>query len=184
MLARRLAVAPHALFLQSGAEMLPFASGAFDLVTAAGSLNYVDTDLFLPEAARVLAPDGFLLIYDFSAGRRMRGDHRLSEWFALFAVRYPSLPGHELDVRGLAYDRFGLMLREFEEFDVSVPMTLSGYLFYIMSQTNVERAVSCGEPETEIRAWCRDCLADVFEDESREVLFSAYIAYASHSKHA
>ena len=181
MLAHRLAVAPRALFLVSGAEMLPFASGVFDLMTAAGSLNYVDIDLFLPEAARVLTSDGILLVYDFSAGRRMRGDNRLDEWFTLFAGRYPSAPGYELDVRSLPYDRFGLILKEFEELEVSVPMAFGGYMSYIMSQTNVERAISRGEPETEISAWCRNQLADVFQGTSRDVLFSAYVAYVSHA---
>jgi ubiquinone/menaquinone biosynthesis C-methylase UbiE len=69
-------VGPNALFLVGRAERLPFSAGAFDLM-AAGSLNYADVDLFLPEAARVLAPGDVLLIYDFSAGRRVRGDHQL-----------------------------------------------------------------------------------------------------------
>jgi SAM-dependent methyltransferase len=183
MLVHHLAVAPHALFLVSGAEMLPFSSGVFDLMTAAGSLNYVNTDLFLPEAARVLSPEGVLLIYDFSAGRHMRGDHQLDEWFTIFEDRYPSPPGYELDVKGLAYQRFGLRLKEFEELEVSLPMTLGSYVSYAMSETNVELAITLGESETEIRAWCHNHLVDIFESKSREVLFSAYIAYICRNIH-
>jgi hypothetical protein len=43
----------------------------------------------------------------------------------------------------------------------------------------VESAISRGVPEMEIRAWCQSTLANVFGDTSRDVLFSAYVAYVS-----
>ena len=138
MLTHSRVVAPHALFLVGRAERLPCSTGAFDLMAAAGSLNYADVDLFLPEAARVLAPGGVLLIYDFSAGQRVRGGHQLDEWFATFARRYPAPPGYALDVRGLAYGRVGLRLQAYEELEIAVPMTLRTYLPYVLSATRVE----------------------------------------------
>ena len=57
-------VDPGALFWSVGPR-LALLSGAFDLIAAAGALNYVDVDLFLPDAVRVLAPGGVLIIYDF-----------------------------------------------------------------------------------------------------------------------
>lgn len=179
MLTHSRSVTPQALFLVGQAERSPFSAGAFDLITAAGSLNYVDHDLFLLDVARLLAPGGVLIIYDFSAGRRMHGGHRLAEWFARFERRYPSPPGYALDGRGLAYRRFGLRLQAYEELEIAVPMTLSAYLPYILSETRVERAISRGVPEAEIRSWCQSTLADVFGDKSRDVLFAAYIAYVS-----
>jgi SAM-dependent methyltransferase len=179
MLTHSRAVAPHALFLVGQAERLPFSAGAFDLITAAGSINYVDRDLFLPDAARLLAPGGVLIIYDFSAGRRMRGGHRLAEWFARFERRYPSPSGYALDVRGLAYSRFGLRLQSYEELEIAVPMPLGAYLPYVLSETRVERAISHGVPEAEIRSWCQSTLADVFGDTSHDVLFESYVAYVS-----
>jgi len=180
MLTHSRAVAPHARFLAGQAERLPFAAGAFDLITAAGSLNYTDLNLFLPDAARVLAPSGVLIIYDFSVGRRMRGDHRLDAWFASFQRRYVSPPGYDLDVRGLTYSQSGLRLQLYEELEIAVPMTLSSYLSYVLSETNVEVAISSGLSETAIRTWCQSTLADLFGDTSHDVLFEAYVAYVSH----
>ena len=63
-------IAPQANFVLGRAEALPFAGRSFDLLTAAGSLNYVaGLDLFFGEAARVLDPRGRLLVYDFRKGR-------------------------------------------------------------------------------------------------------------------
>ena len=62
MLAHRRAVAPHARFVIGQAERLPFAAGSFDLVTAAGSLNYADLPLALAERPRLIfTPQGVAL---------------------------------------------------------------------------------------------------------------------------
>ena len=177
MLTHSHAVAPRALFLAGQAERLPFPAGAFDLMSAAGSLNYADLSLFLPDAARVLAPGGLLAIYDFSAGRRLRGNNLLDQWYTSFERRYPPPSGYFLDVTRLAYARAGLRLETYEEFEVATPMTLRSYLRYANSETNVELAISRGVPESEIHTWCRSTLEEVFDDEPREVLFDSYVAF-------
>jgi len=68
MLAHRRTIAPHARFVIGQAERLPFTAGSFDLVTAAGSLNYTDLPSAFAEIARVLTRDGTFLLYDFSVG--------------------------------------------------------------------------------------------------------------------
>ncbi len=176
MLAHRHAVAPRASFVAARAEQLPFSSGCFDIVTAAGSLNYVDLGTFLPDVARVLTRRGVMVVYDFSAGRRLRDDRRLDAWFGEFERRYPPKPGYEMDVRTLPYAEAGLRLASYAEFEVAVPMTRQAYVAYAMSETGVELAVARGVPEAGIRAWCESSLAGVLGDAPRDVLFDAYVA--------
>ncbi len=183
MLTHRAAVSTQAHFVVAKAEQLPFAAQTFELLTAAGSLNYADLDRFFPEAKRVLTASGVLAIYDFSEGRRLREDHRLEDWYATFKQRYPSLPGYALDVRELDYSRYDLLLHAFEQFEVAVPMTLSSYLRYALSETSVELAISRGTPEEEIRDWCHGTLSDIFTETPRDVLFDAYIAYINRKAH-
>ena len=64
--------APSARVAAARAEQMPIASGAVDLITAAGSLNYVDLAAFFPEARRVLATGGRMSVYDFGPGRSLR----------------------------------------------------------------------------------------------------------------
>jgi ubiquinone/menaquinone biosynthesis C-methylase UbiE len=59
-------VAPGAHFLSARSESLPFRGGAFDLITAAGSLNYADPAAAFPELRRVLTASGSLVVYDFA----------------------------------------------------------------------------------------------------------------------
>ena len=172
-------VAPQGQFVIGGAERLPFADETFDLVTAAGSLNYADTNAFLPEAARVLRPTGVLAIYDFSAGRRFRDDRLLDEWYDVFEQRYPAQAGYALDVRRLPFAQFGLRLDAYHDLEVAVPMSIESYLRYAMSETGVELAIAAGVQETDIRDWCQRTLEPVFADQARDVVFDAYIAYVS-----
>lgn len=176
MLAYSHIVAPKATFLVGQAERLPVASRAFDLITAAGSVNYANLDLFFPEVERVLAETGMLVIYDFSAGRRFANDDRLERWYAEFERRYPPQPGYALDVTALDYSQYDLRLSHYEPLEVALPMTFDGYLAYALSETSVEQAIQEGTLESEIRAWCQRTLAEVFADDTREVMFDAYLA--------
>jgi ubiquinone/menaquinone biosynthesis C-methylase UbiE len=53
MLGHRQTVAPLARFVIGQAERLPFATGSFDLVSAAGSLNYADLSSALAEIGHI-----------------------------------------------------------------------------------------------------------------------------------
>jgi SAM-dependent methyltransferase len=180
MLAHRRVVAPRASFVVARAEQLPFAAASFDLVTAAGALNYVDLRAFLPELARVLAARGLMVIYDFSPGRRLAGDGALDAWYAEFERRHPPKPGYDMDVRAIAFEPAGLRLEAIEPFTVSVPMTAAEYVAYALSESGVELAVERGASEGEIQAWCESTLASVFDVRARDVLFDAYVAYVTH----
>jgi SAM-dependent methyltransferase len=117
MLAYRRQVAPHAHFVVGRAEQLPFAGASFDMITAAGSLNYVDLDLFFAEAKRVLRPGGVVVVYDFWPG----------PWFEVFERRYPSAPGYALDVEALHP-------RRYERFDVTISMDHEASLRFMLTE--------------------------------------------------
>ena len=184
MLIHRRAVAPKASFVVAVAEHMPFAAGAFDMVTAAGSLNYVDMAAFLPDLARVLSERGVMVIYDFSAGRRLRGDERLDAWYTEFERRYPPKPGYAMDVRTLPFDAVGMTLKTYAPFEVAVPMTLQSYVPYVMSETGIELAVAAGVPDDQMRTWCQSTLSDILDSTPREVLFDAYVAYVTRCRRA
>jgi len=181
MLAYSHVVAPKATFLVGQAERLPVASRAFDLITAAGSVNYANLDLFFPEVERVLTEAGVLVIYDFSAGRRFAENDSLQRWYAEFEHRYPPQPGYALDVTALDYNQYGLRLSGYEPLEVALPMTFDAYLAYALSETSVEQAIKQGTSEAEIREWCQRTLAEVFAADTHDVIFDAYLALVSRS---
>ncbi|NUR56903.1 MAG: methyltransferase domain-containing protein [Acidobacteria bacterium] len=169
-------VAPRAVFVAGHAERLPFGAASFDVVTAAGAINYADRDLCLPEIARVLTAAGALVVYDFSVGRRLRDNAALERWHDAFERRFPSPPGYELDVRALPFARAGLRLDSFEELAAALPMDLASYVRYVMSEARIELALSRGEAEHAIRDWCGQTLSPIFRDRTLDVIFDAYVA--------
>jgi SAM-dependent methyltransferase len=177
MLVHRRDVAPDASFVVATAERLPFAASSFDLITAAGAINYTDLDVSLPEVARTLTTGGTLVIYDFSAGRRFADRRDLEEWYEEFNRRCPEAPGYHLDIAGLPYEKWGLVLKSCHAFEVPVPMTADSYLRYAMSETRVGLALGNGATESEIRNWCRSTLEEVFGAHEHGVVFDAYVAY-------
>ncbi|WP_051104766.1 class I SAM-dependent methyltransferase [Catelliglobosispora koreensis] len=137
--------------LVARAEALPFPDNSFGLVTAAGSLNYADRSVAVPEILRVLQPGGTFVVYDFSCAS-------LPSWWTAFEERYPSAPGYEMD-----------RLPELSYVDVNVthPMTLEEFVRYAMSETDTVEGVE---------EWCRETLRPVIGSSPLEVSFSGYVA--------
>jgi SAM-dependent methyltransferase len=178
MLAHRRDVAPQAGFVAGSAQGLPFAERSFDLVAAAGSLNYADLPSALAEVARVLTRDGIFLLYDFSPGRQSTTGNTLATWFESFEQRFPSPPGWQpVIVHDLPLTSSGLRLDDYTGIDVALPMTFDAYLRYVVSEVNVDSALSRGVYSAEeARDWCRRTLRHVFGDGDLTVVFRGYLA--------
>lgn len=170
---------PNTFFAAASGEAIPLRAGSVDLISAAGSLNYLDAGRFFPEAARVLAPGGAALVYDFSTGRSFRDSKALDEWFAEFERRYPWPKGEarELNPEILAGLDRRFKVRERARFEIGLRLDREFYAGYMMTETNVALAIRRGTPSGEIREWCGETLRPVFRGEAREVLFRGYFVW-------
>jgi len=169
---------PGADFVVGRAEALPVRDCCIDLITAAGSLNYVDLPNFFREAARALVTGGWIVVYDFSPGRTFADAPGLDGWFLSFIDRYPWPPNEalELDPERLATIDPRIELRSHEYFAISLTLTPAFYLEYMMTETNVSHALRGGVQEQEIRSWCSNTLRSAWGERPREVLFRGYFA--------
>ncbi|HXW05996.1 MAG TPA: class I SAM-dependent methyltransferase [Vicinamibacterales bacterium] len=181
MLTHSREVAPDARFVIAAAERLPFTDDVFDLVAAAGSVNYADRAMLLSEAARVMSRGALFLIYDYSPGRRARNTDALAQWFREFQAQFPEASGYELDLRTLEYAGAGLRLEAYVESEVAMPMSLEAYLAYVLTETRVERTIAGGMAESAATAWCRGTLQHVFAHGALEVVFETCVAYVRHA---
>jgi hypothetical protein len=165
-------------FVVGRAEAIPFREKSIDLITAAGSLNYADLDLFFPEEVRVLAPKALLVVYDFLPGRSFRDAAGLDEWFSNFTRRYPwpLSEARTLTPEILAQLDSGFRVHTSHNFDIGITLTPDFYLDYIMTETNVAAAMRSGAAQQEIKSWCAETLRPVWGGRAREVRFSGYFA--------
>jgi SAM-dependent methyltransferase len=161
------------------AEALPVRTASIDIITAGGSLNFVDLEQFFPDALRVLRDGGALLVYDFSTGCRFAESDALDEWFGGFLRRYPKAEGAAaaLDPERLAAAAAGFDLAGSEEFAFALRMDVTQYCRYLMTETNVAHAIARGDDRAAIRSWLESSLAPVFGDEPGDVLFGGYLAH-------
>ncbi|WP_162907180.1 class I SAM-dependent methyltransferase [Allorhizocola rhizosphaerae] len=151
---------PGPRYVVGSGERLPFRDGAFGLITASGSLNYMDKGVALREARRVLAPDGVLVVCDFGTGWP---DGVEPLW-----VEDPD-PDYPMDPRELPWGASGLRLVSFVERQVRVGMSLDGYARYLRTE---------GGEQAE--QWARETLPTVFDGSSLDVIFDTYGACALH----
>ena len=163
-------------FFAGAAEAIPTGNASIDLMTAAGSLNYVDVKLFFPEAARVLRPGGLLVVYDFEPGRSFRDSSDLDDWFCAFVGRYPWPPdeGRHLNPEIVRDVASGFRLENHERFEIAIPLAREFYLEYMLTETNVAFAQRQGEVREEIRAWAARTLDSFWKENSREIVFRGY----------
>jgi SAM-dependent methyltransferase len=170
--------APGAAFVAGAAESLPIRDRSIDLISAAGSLNYVDLARFFPEAARVLARGGVLVVYDFEAGRSFAASDDLDAWFERFLARYPYPTGERrpLSPEILGGLDHGFAVLQGQSFAITLELTPEFYLAYVLTETNVAAAARNGPSAADVRAWCAESLRPVWGGRAHEVVFRGYFA--------
>ena len=163
------------------AEQLPFARGAFDLITLSQAFHWIDRDRFLAEARRVLRSAGWLVAYDnyFSLGQ-MEEEPEFRRWHnEKYLARYPPPPGGKLAFAAEDTIKHGFHLVQAERHKNYLSFSPAGLIDYLVTQSNVIAAVENGTQEiAEARAWLMEEIKPLFDkDEEKDFLFSAPIWY-------
>ena len=90
---------PTISYLNARAERIPLAGNSVDVVTMAGSLNYLERKLLIAELSRICRPDALIAIYDFALDM----SHFESHFESHFAGESSTDPGsysHQLNLSG------------------------------------------------------------------------------------
>ena len=98
--------------------------------------------------------------------------------FKSFERYFPWPPGYPLDLGALPYQVHSMALALREDFVVELQMTADAYIQYIMSETNVEAAISNGTSEEAARNECFRTFSPLFTQGPRTVGFLAVLALA------
>jgi ubiquinone/menaquinone biosynthesis C-methylase UbiE len=132
-------VARGAAFLAGRAEALPFRDRSFDLITAAGSLNYAEPVAAFRELRRVIGVRGTLCVYDF---------HQVD-----FPGERPPDGAIQLSPAILAEIATGFLVTKSEHLRMNVTMTMEQFLAYLLTETDIIPAMEPWGPgaTTELR---------------------------------
>lgn len=126
-------------FAVARSEALPFRDGSFDLITAAGSLNYADPARAFPELRRVITSSGTLCVYDFDQED--------------FAYERPPDGAIPLDPEILATVAAGFRVARSEPFRFSVTMTMCEYAEYLHTETGTCITFGPEDADEKVTLW-------------------------------
>lgn len=159
-------------------EDLRFSDQSFDVITVCGAINWIDRERFLPEAKRVLRPNGSLVIYDNFISDRMSDVPDYTQWFQeQYLYRYPKPPRDETPVTTLEAERHGFHLDR-EEYSNALSMSREQYVEFMLTQSNIISAVDMGsESLSAAREWMNQTLVPMFPEEKATLCFSGYVWY-------
>lgn len=120
----------------------------YDVLTAAGVINWVDREKFLENVNAVMSPGGLLIVYDFGiTDQCMENNNKTyTDWYQKqYLSKFPKPPRKE----------------EFIDF--------------MMIQSNVNARMESKEvSEKAVKDWMTDTLSDVFRGETRTMFFAGY----------
>jgi SAM-dependent methyltransferase len=174
------AVAPadQICYVESLAEMLPFADATFDLITVASAFHWFDRARFLPEARRVLVPGGWLAVYTTGSNSAFHGDEALALWNRRYRERFPSPPRHQHQIDDEDVGRAGLALIDREKLVYTVTMTTDEFADNLTTNSGVIAAVERGPESVEdVRAWLQAELRPLFGGAPRTFQYEGTITY-------
>lgn len=165
-------------FQCSAAEELHFSDKTFDLITVCGAINWIDRDQFLPEAKRVLKPNGRLIVYDNFIAERMQEQPIYTNWYQdQYVTRFPKPKRDETPMTQVEAELYGFHVMQ-EEYTNKLPMSTEQYIEFMLTQSNVIAAVDMGsESLSDAREWMNRTLAPIFPRQRGTFLFEGYIWY-------
>ncbi len=172
--ARAACTDPACTFACGSGEAPDFPEKTFDIITAAGVVDWLDADRFLAGAGRVLRRGGTLLVYDFWITDRMQGNPAYTEWWRCdYRKRFPKTAAGPGGLEAAA-PRYGFTLEKQASFTLEQPFAREGLVDFLMLQSCVTAQIRRhGLDVEEVRRQLADSLEAVCGEQA-VVYFDGY----------
>lgn len=166
-------------FFVSSAEELPEFYRKFDIVTAAGVVQWVNRDLFLKNMNSVMSDHSYLLIYDFWISDKMKGCPAYTTWWHDVYLREFPRPFRDESVwtkEDVA--RYGFLMKDQIQHEMEYEFDQDSFIEFMMIQSNVNARIEGGKNSVKtVREWFEQSTAPFFHGEKRTAIFGGYSWY-------
>lgn len=157
-------------FVQAPAEAIPFPDNHVDLITTGLAFHWFDQPLFLKEAARVMKPGGWLIVYTNWMTGHMVQMPSFTQWVSeTYLKRFPTPPRRKVspEVEGMS----DFTVIEKDSFTHLTSMTLDQLTGYLTTQSNIIRSL-LDERATleEVLAWLNTELQPYYTTNTKQDL--------------
>jgi len=159
------------------AEALPFARADFDLMTVCSAYHWFDQEKFLTEAARVLRPGGWLVLYKVGSTGKMANNAEFDAWKKeVFRVRYPKAQRNDEVLTEEQAVGFGFHDVFREGLTHAVRHTVGEYVDNLLTHSSLIGAMGRKqESAVQTRQWLQRELEPFFRDGVAEFLHDDWI---------
>ena len=165
-------------FMCSMAEETDAEDDTFDIVSAAGVINWVDEEKFLHNLKRIMCNSGLLFIYDFWITDKMIGNMEYTQWYnECYLKNFPKPPRKEYIWRQENIPDFFLIEKQIT-FELDYEFDLDSFIRFMMIQSNVNAQIEKRDrTEKEIREWFMETLAPIWGNGRQTLVFDGYSWY-------
>lgn len=165
-------------FYAAKAEETPLPETPYDIVTAAGVINWVDRGQFLKNMNLVMAEKSLLVIYDFWISDKMLGNGAYTDWFHNFYLAsFPKPPRNE-EVWHQSGMPVGFIIKKQTAYQLQHEFSLDAFIRFMMTQSNVHSQIQNRQKtEPEVYGLMEQTLSPIFRGISQTLIFDAYSWY-------
>lgn len=166
------------LFYVAKAEETRIPKTPYDIVTAAGVINWVDREAFLENMNHVMAKGALLVVYDFWISDQMLGNDAYTEWFHNFYLtEFPKPPRNEEVWRQSDLPE-GFIIKDQVTYQIRHEFSLDAFIRFMMTQSNVTLQIQSGcKNEDGIYRQMQQTLLPIFQETAQTLIFDAYSWY-------
>lgn len=165
-------------FFSSGAENVDAKENTFDIVSAAGVINWIDEDAFLENLQKIMCDNGILFIYDFWITDRMIGNAEYTDWYQnCYLKEFPKPPRKEYRWTQDMMPEY-VTIEKQTDVEMSYEFDLDAFIRFMMIQSNVNVQIEQGlRTEADVKEWFEKTLATIWGEGKQTLLFDGYNWY-------
>lgn len=166
-------------YLVSSAENLSLDNAKVDIATAAGAIQWIDRDRFLPNLRKIMKAGGYLLIYDFAISDTMVGVPAYTGWWhGQYLAHFPKPYRNESVWKNEHVLPHGFYMVDQNNLIMEYTFDLESFIRFMMIQSNVNIRIEDGTlSEDAGREWFQKTLSPIFQDQAQRLVFKGYSWY-------
>jgi len=165
-------------FYVAKAEETVIPEKPYNIITAAGVVNWVDRERFLLNAGTVLKPSGLIVVYDFWITDKMMQNEEYTKWYnEQYLIKFPK-PYRKENVWQQNDLSESFIMEKQTKYYLQYDFEIDEFVDFMMIQSNVNEAIGKGYASLqEVRDWMRKGLHKIFDNEKRTLVFEGYNWY-------
>ena len=170
---------PYYHFYPCQAEETEIPVELYDIVSAAGMINWVDENKFLSRLKQILKPDGILLIYDFCITDKMCESEAYTNWWHNeYLKNFPKPVRKENIWTDPEVNPYGFEILKQVTYSINHTFSKEAFIRFMMLQSNVNVQIEeKRKTQDEIRTWFQNSLGPIFKSNQETLVFDGYSWY-------